>query len=129
MYRVVLPLILILGAVPAAAAPEWRQSRDYEVRIADMDFEPQTIRLKAGEPVRLRLVNISEASHSFSAGGFFSRAQLRNRDKRLVSGGSVTVPAGDVREVLLVPAAGRYRARCGNLLHRILGMSSEIVVE
>ena len=128
MFRL-LPALLILAAAPASAAPDWRQSRDYEVRLSNMDIEPQRIELKAGEPVRLRLVNISETGHSFSAGDFFARAQLRNRDKRWLSGGSINVPAGDVREVILVPAAGRYRARCGNLLHRILGMSSEIVVQ
>lgn len=129
MRRLFLPVLLILATAPAAAAPDWRRSRDYEVRLSNMDIEPQRMQFKAGEPVRLRLVNISETSHSFSAGAFFSRAQLRNRDKKLVSGGSVNVPAGDVREIVLVPAAGRYRARCGNLVHRMLGMSSEIVVE
>jgi uncharacterized cupredoxin-like copper-binding protein len=129
MFRVLAPTLLILGAAPAAAAPDWRQSRDYEVRLSNLDIQPKTMQLRAGEPVRLRLVNISDAAHSFSAGQFFAKAQLRNRDKRLVSGGAIDVPAGDVREVILIPAAGRYRARCGNVLHRILGMSSEIIVE
>jgi uncharacterized cupredoxin-like copper-binding protein len=128
MYRLLAATLLILAS-PAAAAPDWRQSRDVEVRLSNYDIEPGTMRLKAGEPVRLRLVNISQSDHSFSAGQLFEAAQLRSRDRRLVSGGSVNVPAGDVREVVLVPAAGRYRARCGNLLHRILGMSSEIIVE
>ena len=129
MFRVLVPVLAILCAAPAAAAPDWRQSRDYEVRLSNFDIQPQTMQLRAGEPVRLRFVNISEAAHSFSAGEFFAKAQLRNRDKRLVSGGSIDVPAGDVREVIVVPTAGRYRARCGSVLHRILGMSSEIIVE
>nr|WP_295373022.1 cupredoxin domain-containing protein [uncultured Sphingosinicella sp.] len=127
MYRLLIPALLI--ASPAAAAPDWRQSRDFEVRLSNNDIEPQRIQLRAGEPVRLRIVNIDQTGHSFSAGAFLSRAQVRNRDKRWISGGSIAVPAGDVREVVLVPAPGRYRARCGNLVHRILGMSSEIVVE
>lgn len=127
MYRLLIPLLLI--ASPAAAAPDWRQSRDYEVRLSNNDIEPRRIQLRAGEPVRLRFVNLDPTGHSLSAGDFFSRAQIRNRDKRWVSGGRIAVPAGDVREVVLVPAPGRYRARSGNLLHRILGMSSEIVVE
>lgn len=127
MYRLIMPLLLI--ASPAAAAPDWRQARDYEVRLSGNDIEPRRIELRAGEPVRLRLVNISETGHSFSASGFLSRAQLRGRDRRWISGGSIAVPAGEVREVVLVPAPGRYRARCGNILHRILGMSSEIIVQ
>jgi uncharacterized cupredoxin-like copper-binding protein len=127
MYRLLVPALLI--ASPAAAAPDWRQSRDYEVRLSNNDIEPRRIQLRAGEPVRLRLVNVDPTRHSFSAPEFLSQAQLRSRDKRWISGGSIVVPAGDVREVVLVPAPGRYRARCGNLLHRILGMSSEIIVE
>ena len=129
MYRLLAATLLALVAAPAAGAPEWRQARDVEVRLSNFDMEPGTIVLKAGEPVRLRLVNISQSDHSFSADGFFAAGQLRSRDAKAVSDGSVTVPAGDVREIVLVPAAGRYRARCGHFLHWILGMRSEIVVE
>jgi len=129
MYRLLAAALLLAAAAPASAAPEWRQSRDYEVRLSNFHIEPGTMRFKAGEPVRLRLVNISPTDHSFSADGFFRSAQIRNRDKKVVGDGSVAVRAGDVREVVLVPAAGRYRARCGSLFHRILGMSSEIIVE
>ena len=122
-------LMLAAATAPAASAPEWRQSRDVEVRLSSFDIEPETIRLAAGEPVRLRLVNTSQGSHSFSAPDFFRAAQLRSRDQRRVPNGSIDVPAGDAREVALVPAAGRYRARCGNVLHWILGMRSEIIVE
>jgi plastocyanin len=129
MYRLLAAGLLALAVAPAAAAAEWRQARDVEVRLSNFDIEPGAIRLKAGEPVRLRFVNTSQSDHSFSADEFFAAGQLRRRDTKVVRGGGVNVRAGDVREVLLVPAAGRYRARCGNILHRILGMSSEIIVE
>ena len=128
MPRLLACLLLALAA-PALAAPEWRQARDLEVRLSNYDMQPATITLRAGEPVRLRLVNVSPTAHSFNADAFFARAQLRGRERRLVSGGKVIVPANDVREVMLVPAPGRYRARSGNLLTRLLGMSSEIVVQ
>ena len=122
-------LVALILAAPAASAPEWRQSREVEVRLSSFDIDPGTMRLKAGEPVRLRLVNTSQSSHSFSAPDFFRAAQVRSRDQRRVTDGSIDVPAGDAREVVLVPAAGRYRARCSNVLHWILGMRSEIIVE
>ena len=122
-------LAALILAAPAASAPEWRQSREVEVRLSSFDIDPGTMRLKAGEPVRLRLVNTSQSSHSFSAPDFFRAARLRSRDQRRVTDGSIDVPAGDAREVALVPAAGRYRARCSNVLHWILGMRSEIIVE
>ena len=122
-------LVALILAAPGASAPEWRQSREVEVRLSSFDIDPGTMRLKAGEPVRLRLVNTSQSSHSFSAPDFFRAAQVRSRDQRRVTDGSIDVPAGDAREVALVPAAGRYRARCSNVLHWILGMRSEIIVE
>jgi hypothetical protein len=127
MLRLLVCFLLL--ATPALAAQEWRQARDLEVRLSNFDMQPATITLQAGQPVRLRLVNVSPAAHSFSADDFFARAQLRGRERRLVSGGKVLVPANDVRELVLIPAPGRYRARTGNLLTRLLGMSSEIVVQ
>jgi hypothetical protein len=87
------------------------------------------MRFRAGEPLRLRLVNVSQQAHSFDAGGFFASAEVRGRESRSVRGGKVTVPPNDVREILLVPKAGRYSAHAGSLLSRVLGMSSRIIVE
>ncbi len=127
--RPLLILAFALLASPAAAAPEWRQARDYEVRLTSYDIAPREMRFRAGEPVRLRLVNVSGQTHSFDADGFFSAAQIRGREARAVRGGKVIVPPGDVREVVLVPKAGRYSVHAGNLLSRVLGMSSRIIVE
>jgi hypothetical protein len=128
MYRLIAVLLAFLAA-PASAAPEWRQARDYEVRLSSFDIEPQVMRFRAGEPLRLRLVNISQQTHSFDADGFFAAAQLRPREAQAVRGGKVVVPPGDVREILLVPRAGRYSAHSGSLFSRVLGMSSRIIVE
>ena len=129
MYRLLVLCLVLFGATPATAAPEWRQARDYEVRLSSFDIDPQVIRFRAGEPVRLRLVNVSGQTHSFDAGAFFERAQVRQREARSVQGGKVVVPPNDVREVLLVPAPGRYSARSGSLFNRLMGMSSQIIVE
>lgn len=128
MRALLLPALLALAS-SASAAPEWRQARDVEVRLSNFDFAPAAIRLRAGEPVRLRLVNTSPTTHSFDADAFFARARLRARDDHALRSGKVIVPGNDVREVVLVPAPGRYRARSGNLVTRLLGMSSEIIVE
>jgi plastocyanin len=122
-------LPLVLFSAPAASAPDWRQAREYDVLLSSFDIQPKAIRLKAGQPVRLRLINNSSEAHSFSAGSFFAAGQVRPRERGLVSGGTVQVRAGETREILLVPAAGRYSARCANLFHKIMGMSARIVVE
>ena len=129
MRRICLFLCAFLVASPASAAPEWRQAREYDVLLSSFDISPQTISLKAGQPLRLRLINNSSEAHSFSAGAFFAAGEIRKRERDAVSGGAIHVAAGETREILLVPAAGRYSARCANLLHRILGMSARIIVE
>ena len=102
---------------------------EYDVQLSTYAIQPGEIRLRAGEPVRLRFVNNSNQQLTFSAGAFFRSAQMRRRDARLVRGGAVRVPPLSTRTVVLVPRPGRYRAQGANLLHRLLGMSGRIIVE
>lgn len=127
MRSLLLPLALLLAA--PAAAQDWRMAPEYDVQLSAYDIQPGEIRLKAGEPVRLRFVNNSNQGLTFSAGGFFRSAQLRRRDAGLVKGGSIEVPPLSTRTVVLVPKPGRYKAVGANLLHRLLGMSGRIIVE
>ena len=102
---------------------------EYDVLLTTYDIAPDEIRLKAGEPVRLRFVNTSNQGLSFSASGFFKDAKLRGRDGASLKGGKIEVPALSTRTVVLVPKAGRYKARGGSFVHRLLGMSGKIIVE
>ena len=122
-------LSIILASAPVQAAPDWRQSREYDVLLSSFDIQPDEIELKAGEPVRLRFVNNSTIVHSFSASDFFRSGEVRPRDRRLVSSGKIEVKPGDEREIVIVPKVGRYDAHCGSLYHRLLGMSARIVVK
>lgn len=124
-------LVLVLfGAVPAAAqSPEWRAARDHEVLLRPYAYDPDPIRLEAGRPVKLHFRNQGQATYSFSAEDFFAAAQIRRGDEEKVAGGHLRLPPGEREVIALVPAPGRYRARSGNILHRLLGMSVEIIVE
>lgn len=102
---------------------------EYDVLLTTYDIEPGEIRLKAGEPVRLRFVNNTDRDLTFSADGFFRDSQLRRRDSGMVKDGGIAVPALSTRTIVLVPKAGRYKAKGANLLHRLLGMSGRIIVE
>jgi FtsP/CotA-like multicopper oxidase with cupredoxin domain len=128
MRRYLALIALSLAAAPAAAQ-DWRQAREYEVIVSSYDIAPSQIRLDARRPVRLRLINQSGQSHILRAPGFFGAARVRRRDQGAVADGRVTVGPGETRELLLVPAPGRYTLRSGNFLYRMLGMSGEIVVE
>ncbi|HEV2747013.1 MAG TPA: hypothetical protein VGW34_06910 [Allosphingosinicella sp.] len=128
MRRLTLLIGLAVAAAPAAAQ-EWRQAREYEVIVSSYGIAPSPIRLTPGKPVRLRLINQSGQRHNLAAPRFFAAARLRTRDRQAVAGGRVTVGPGETRELLLVPAPGRYRVRSSNFLYRLLGMSGEIAVE
>lgn len=121
----------MLLAAPALAQgePEWRAAPEREVLLHPYSYEPRTIRLDAGRPVKLHFVNNGRATLSFSAPAFFRAARLRPRDARSVAGGRLRLAPGERRVVALVPAPGRYRARSANLAHRALGMSALILVE
>ena len=104
--RPFLLLLALLVAAPAAGQ-DWRMAPEYDVQLSTYDISPGEIRLKAGEPVRLRFVNSSNKGLAFSAGDFFRSAQLRRRDARLVKGGSVKVPPLSTRTI----AARSIRSR------------------
>lgn len=124
--------LLVALAVFAAApsvAQEWRMAPEYDVLLTTWDIAPKEIRLKAGEPVRLRLVNNSNRSLTFSAADFFAAGQLRPRDGGTIKKGAIEVPSSSTRTIVLVPKAGRYKMRGGNFVHRISGMNGTIIVE
>ena len=69
--RALLALSLLAFSVPGLAQD---RARTVEVRLSSFDFEPETIRLAAGEPVVLHLVNAGQGGHNFSAPQFFAAA-------------------------------------------------------
>jgi plastocyanin len=127
--RRVLIFVSLLAAAAGAPAQEWRSAPEYDVLLTSYDIEPGTIRLKAGQPVRLRFVNNSNQGHSFAAREFFRDARLRRRDARRVADGRLEVPPLSTETIALIPRAGRYKVGGGSLLRRLLGMKARIVVE
>jgi hypothetical protein len=128
MRRLTLLLSAFLLAAPAAAQ-DWPSASEYDVLLTSFEIQPRILRLKAGEPVKLRFVNNSEQRHSFSAPAFFRAAGLRGRDRRLVKGGTLVVGPLSDETLALIPKAGHYEARGDNLFRRLLGMRARIVVE
>ncbi len=129
MRRPLMLLCLLAAAAPAAAAPQWRRASAVEIRVSSFDFEPKEIRLRAGQPVRLLLVNMGDQDHDFSSAAFFAASEIRPRDAKGAEGGRVEVGAGETVSIALVPRPGRYKLRCSNLLHRVMGMTGTIIVE
>ncbi len=124
----VLVASFLLSAPAMAQEPEWRSATERDVLLRPWAFEPNPIRLQAGEPVKLRFVNQGQSTHSVSAGEFFGSSKVRSGAEDLADGHFRLGP-GERRTIALVPAPGRYRVRSGNIIQRLLGMSAVIIVE
>ena len=122
-------LLLALPVSAMAQEPDWSRAPIVTVTLSSFDYSPQTIRLRAGEPVILRLVNASGKGHDFNAPEFFAASVVRPQDRALLAKGKIELGGHVAREVALRPAAGRYRLRCTHFMHSAFGMKGAIVVE
>src|SRR6185312_3922259 len=89
------------------------------IQLSNFAFEPDHLRLRAGVPVRLRLVNESGGGHDFSAPGFFATSayfagSAPPRD------GTIDVAGKSAAEISIVPQRpGTYRVECTHFLHSL----------
>lgn len=114
--------LLALPAVTAAQPP----ARTVEVSLSNFDFAPSTIRLRAGEPVVLHLVNTAHGGHNFAAPEFFAAASAVSGP---VNRGKIELHGNETVDVRVTPARGHYHLRCTHTMHTAFGMSGEIEVE
>jgi uncharacterized cupredoxin-like copper-binding protein len=75
-------------------------------------------------------VNTGTRAHDWVSPGFFRTVALRPEDASiLAAGGSVDVPAGQTRDVLLLPLQpGTHEVTCTKPLHATLGMTGRVTV-
>ena len=151
--RRVLPLILCLSACAGSdvvstalppnylkdapeivAAADWSAPETVTVTMADFAFRPLELNLHRDRPTRLVLANPTTRDHAIVAEQFFREVAVR----QLVGPdgttpapwiGKVVVPAGQTREIWLVPARyGAYRFECDVTGHSALGENGLINV-
>lgn len=85
------------------------------IRTDGMRFVSDQVRVKAGQPVTLRVVNQDGYAHAFDIDEFDIHAPL---------------PANATFDATFTPtAAGRYRFYCGSPGHAAAGMTGVLVVE
>jgi uncharacterized cupredoxin-like copper-binding protein len=116
-------LAALLAMLPGAAqtAPSARAT----IYLASHRYSPAPIYLAGGVPVRIMLSNRAGQDHEFVAPEFFRKARLL---KGRVVQGEVRVRSGKTLFLDLVPARGTYKVHCGRFGHKMLGMSTMIVV-
>jgi plastocyanin len=124
------PLFALLFALSATAAAQPAATPDgvpiVRVELSTFDFTPATIRLRAGQPVILRLFNRGDRDHNFQAPLFFLQATNVSGPVR---NGKVEVPGGQTIDVRLTPRRGTFRLKCGHTMHATMGMEGDIVVQ
>jgi uncharacterized cupredoxin-like copper-binding protein len=116
---------LALLALPAVTAAQ-PSARTVEISLSNFDFTPSTIRLRAGEPIVLHLVNTAHGGHNFAAPEFFAAASGVSGP---VTSGKVELHGNQTVDIRLTPARGHYHLRCTHTMHTAFGMSGEIEVE
>jgi uncharacterized cupredoxin-like copper-binding protein len=113
---------------PAPPDTDWSKAGTATVKLADFEFQPENLVLKARQPIRLVLVNTGSGEHDFSAPDFFSAVMYRPGSV-VGAEGHIVVPEGQTKEVDIMPiAAGTYDLECTEFLHSLLGMSGKIAV-
>jgi uncharacterized cupredoxin-like copper-binding protein len=121
-----IPMPLSAGVQQIAAPPS--ESEVITVRLSNFAFDPDHLRLKAGVPVRLRLINESGGGHDFSAPAFFATSSFPPGSSAPPNG-EVAVRPHQTVELTLVPGTpGRYNLRCTHFLHSLFGMHGTIEV-
>lgn len=113
--------LLVSLTATADAAPKTSAT----VTLTSHRFTPSPIYLAGGVPVRLVLINRAGKQHEFASQAFFRNARiLRGR----APGGEVRLGPGRSAVIDLIPKRGTYKVHCGEFGHRMLGMSTMIVV-
>ena len=131
MWALVIALEVFSAPSSGTAQQTTAPTHDIEtitVRLSSFAFDPSHIRLKAGVPIRLRLVNESGGGHDFSAPAFFASSTLLPGSS-VPPNGDVAVRSHQTVEVAVVPRTpGTYHLECTHFLHSFFGMHGTVEV-
>lgn len=127
----------VRNAKEIVAAADWESMRTLTVEIDEHEYEPEVLRLRAGQPYRLELKNLGEEKHYFVAPEFYRAIATRKVQANGL--GEVKAPyftalemaaEGGQLDLYFVPVEpGRYPVYCTIDTHRDDGMEGWIVVE
>jgi uncharacterized cupredoxin-like copper-binding protein len=124
------------GTAATATAPQ-----TITVTAEDIRFNPMEIRVQAGTPMRLQLMNAGALEHDFTAPGLNSTDEMVGPSAEHQDGGSHTMgamepgtvhlatPGEEAAMVEFTPRAGTISFYCSVPGHKEAGMTGTIIVE
>jgi len=115
---------------------DWSRAATVEIKLDEFSFEPETLRLKAEQPVRLIIRNNGRVRHSFSAPDLIKASAVRSvvpapgETLPTVSYNEINVSPGSSKELQILPIEkGTYDLKCGVIGHSLFGMTGRVIVE
>lgn len=123
--------------VAALAGADWNTMHSLAVEMHDHGYRPRELRLKAGQPYKLTLVNNGAVSHYFTAPEFFASVAARKAEvprqaevKAAVFTSFEVHGRGGAVDFYFVPLEkGTFRAHCHIKDHLPLGIEGILIVE
>lgn len=128
-YSKIIAVLCLVSSPALAQGADWGQAAPVTVTLSSFHFDPATLRLHAGQPIVLHLVNGGSGGHNFSAPEFFAAAEIRAQDQASVQKGTVEVSGHAAKDIALIPRRGTYKLHCTHMMHSAFGMKGEIVVD
>lgn len=119
------------------AATDWSRVEHVKIELRDSGVLPQELRLKAGQPYRLTLLNAGVNNHYFNAPEFYRSIAVRKAEVPRyaeIKAARITTfevfAAGGTVDLWFVPLEkGRFVAHCHLGNHRDMGVEARLVVE
>ena len=119
------------------AATDWSRVEHVKIELRDSGVLPQELRLKAGQPYRLTLLNAGVNNHYFNAPEFYRSIAVRKAEVPRyaeIKAARITTlevfAAGGTVDLWFVPLdKGRFVAHCHLGNHREMGVEAHLVVE
>ena len=148
LYALIFTLVLFLtpqvwaadyitDAAAIVKAADWDGAETLTVNLLEHEFQPKTLKLKAGQPYKIELKNLGQQHHYFVAPVFFRSVAWRKLMVKeqaeikvdYVNAVEVLKQGGQLDLYLVPVSTGVFEVTCTVPGHREMGMKGQIIVE
>lgn len=110
---------------PSAAEPV---ADTVTIHLSNFAFTPNNIRLQAGKPVTLVLINDANGGHNFSAPVLFAASTFPAGTAPPKYGTQEVSPHSQTKLRFIPQKPGRYEVTCTHFMHEVFGMTANVDV-